>query len=181
MSTPLTFLLFGSSVFVFLAVISIVRGVKVREKAYCVSGLACVLLAFWLALLYFGQLLFGFGFFAAGAIIGLANYSRSTAAASRETVNQQTQTDLSKPLKPAELFSWGGWFKIAARWGNRTATIFYALFNLAFIMILPALLLLFNVGSASVTVLSIVAVIGVLASSVAIFNQQIIKNLKTKQ
>jgi len=175
-------LLVGAAFFLFIAVIGFVRGFKLKETAYCINGVVCVLLSSWLLLMSFGQFVIGIGCFIAGAIIGLANYSKTMAASSREATNQQVQTDLSKPLNISEIFQWSAWFKIAAHYGICKTLLFYVLFNLAFIWIIPAILLLLNVASTSfVTLLSIIMTVSVLVSSLAIFNQQVIKNLKTKQ
>jgi hypothetical protein len=73
MSTLFTLLLFGAAIFLAIATISIIRGVKLKERAYCINGSACVLLSLWMVLMYFSQFVLGMGFFIAGAIIGLAN------------------------------------------------------------------------------------------------------------
>lgn len=178
MNVPLTFLLFGVAVFLFLAVISFIRGFNLKEKAYCINGLVSAMLSCSFLLMFLEQFVIGIGCFIAGAIIGLANYSKTMAAASREAVTQHVETDLSKPLKPAEILSWSGWFKIANKWGKTKSTVFYVLFNLAFIWLVPVLLLIFNFDSPSFVLLSVITVVGVMVSSVAIFNQQVIRNLK---
>jgi hypothetical protein len=181
-STLFTFLLLGAAIFLSIAAISIIRGVKLKESAYCISGLVCVLLSLWMVLMYFSQFVLGMGFFIAGAIIGLANYSKSIKAASREAVTQQKETDVTKPLKISELFSWSGWFKIASRWGIRKTLIFYILFNLGAIWVLPLVLIFLNVGSFNFIVfISVFVTIGVVISSVPIFNHQIINNLEVKE
>jgi hypothetical protein len=181
-STPFTFLLFGAAIFLAIAAIGIIRGIKLKERAYCISGLVCVLLSLWMVLMYFSQFVLGMGFFIAGAIIGLANYSKSMKAASREAVTSHKETDVSKPLKIIDLFSWGGWFKIASRWGIRKALLFYILFNLGSIWVIPLVLLILNVGSFNFIVfIAIFVTVGVVISSVPIFNQQIVKNLEVKK
>ncbi len=182
MAVPLTFLLVGAGFFLLMAAVGIIRGTKLKEKAYCVTGLVCILLSVWLLLMYFNQILFGICFFFAGVLIAFFNYRKSMDATYREATAYASKTDLSKPLKLIEVFSWVGWFKIATHWGTRKATVFYALFNLAFIMIFLALLVLLNVGGISfIAVVSAVAVPGVLVSSIAIFNQQVIRNIKQPQ
>jgi hypothetical protein len=182
MSTLFTFLLLGASIFLGIAAISIIRGVKLKESAYCISGLVSVLLSLWMVLMYFSQFVLGMGFFIAGAIIGLANYSKSMKAASREAVTSHKETDVSKPLKIIELFSWDGWFKIASRRGIRKAQLLYILFNLGFIWILPVVLIILNLGSlVFISFIAILVTVGVVISSVPIFNHQIKRNLEVKE
>jgi hypothetical protein len=181
-SATFTFLLFGAAIFLAIATISIIRGVKLKERAYCINGSVCVLLSLWMVLLYFSQFVLGMGFFIAGAIIGIANYSKSMKAASREAVTQHKETDVSKPFKIMELFSWGGWFKIVHRWGLRKALLFYILFNLGAIWVIPLVLLILNVGSFNFIVfIAVFVTVGVVISSIPVFNQQVVKNLEVKK
>jgi hypothetical protein len=181
MSIPVTFLLFGAAVFLALAAISIIRGVKLKERAYCINGGVCVLLSLFMVLLYFNQVVLGIGFFIAGAIIGFANFSKSMKTASREAVTQHKETDLSRPFRIGELFSWGGWFKIASRWGTRKALLFYVLFNLVAIWFMPVILFILNIGSSSfIAGIAVFVTIVVVITSVPVFYQQVIRNLESK-
>jgi hypothetical protein len=181
MAIPFTFLLFGAAIFLALGAIGIIRGAKLKEKAYCINGVACVLLSLFAVLLYFNQVVLGIGFFIAGAIIGIANISKSMKTASREAVTQHKETDLSKPFKIGELFSWGGWFKIASRLGPRKALLFYVLFNLGAIWIIPVALFILNIGNSPfIAVIAVFVTIGVVITSIPIFYQQVIRNLESK-
>ncbi|MDI9576958.1 MAG: hypothetical protein QM398_02340 [Thermoproteota archaeon] len=181
MSIPLSFLLFGAVGFLVLALIGITRGVKIKERAYQINGLVCILLSVWLVLLYYSQLVLSIGFFIGAAILGLANLSKSIKAASREAVTSHKETDITKPLSVADLFSWGGWFKISTRWGIRKALAAYILFNLGVIWVIPLALLFLNIGSPSfIAIIGVFMTVVVLISSVPIFRQQITKNLPNK-
>lgn len=182
MSISLTFLLFGAAIFLVLGAIGIIRGTKLKETAYCINGVVCVLLSLFMVLLYFNQVILGIGFFIAGAIIGLANFSKSTKVASREAITPYKETDLSGPFKLGEVFSWGGWFKIASRWGSHKALLFYVLFNLGAIWIIPVILFILNIGSSSfIAVITVFVTIGVVITSVPVFYQQVIRNVESKR
>jgi len=182
MNIPMTILLFGAAIFIVLAVIGIIRGFKTKERVYKINSLVCILLSVWLVLLFFNQFILSIGFFVAGAILSLANLSKSIKTASKEAVASRNQVDKSKPLSVSDLFSWGGWFKIAYRWGVRKAMLLYILFNLCFIWLLPIALLIFNIGSPFlVAFIAITVTIGVIISSIPIFNQQVVKNLETEK
>jgi hypothetical protein len=178
---PSSFLLFGAAFFLILAVIGIVRGYKLKEKAYCITGFACVLLSVWLLLFSFKQFILGFGFFIASVVIVLAIRSKVMRATSKEATVIAAKTDLSKSFRFVEIFSWTGWFKIVNRWGKRVALVFYVLFNLVFIWILPVLLLVLDVGGAAFLVILIFGSLMGVVSSVAIFNQQVIRNIDTRK
>jgi hypothetical protein len=181
LGVTLTFLLVGAGFFVLLSVIGFVRGYKLKEKAYCTTGFVCVLLSVWLLLFYFNQFILGFGFFIASVVIALAIRSKVMKATSKETSVIAKKTVLSESLKFVDIFSWTGWFKIVNRWGKRVGLVFYVLFNLAFIWILPVLLLVLDVGKASFWVLIIFGSLIGVVSSVAIFNQQVIRNIDAKK
>lgn len=182
MSIPLTFLLFGAAVFLALGAIGVMRGAKLKERSYCINGVVCVLLSSFMVLLYFNQVVLGIGFFMAGAIIGIANFSKSMKTASREAVTQHKETDLSGPFKLGEVFSWSGWFEIASRWGTRKALAFYVLFNLGAIWIIPVALFILNIGSSFfIAVIAVFVTIGVVITSVPVFYQQVIRNLESKK
>jgi membrane-bound ClpP family serine protease len=112
----LSFLLFVATVFVGVGIFMIIRGFLLKERAFKIIGLVCMLVSVFLVLLYYRQIILGIGFFIVAVILALVNWSKAIEATEREPMVGLTESNLSEPLRITDIFTWGGWFKITNKW-----------------------------------------------------------------
>jgi len=179
MSSPLSALLFGAALFIIIGAIGLIRGFKLKERAYKIYSIVPILLSIWLILLYYRQIILSMGFLLAAGIIALVNRSKPLEATSREVTTAHNEADLSKPLRISDIFTWGGWFKIIKKWGTRKALLLFILFNLCVVELVPIALLIFNIGNIFfVGFFTSILTTSAIIWSIPIFNQQIVRTIE---
>jgi hypothetical protein len=174
-ATPI--LALGMVFFGVMIAVGIVRAYKMKEKAYYISASISGLMLMAMVSVFLFQFVVSIVFFAVAVIISLAGFTRIREAFFQEAVTQSQKTNVSKPFRVRDIFTWTGWFKLAVEWGTHRALCAYLLFNVGIIWLMFSILSIF-IGIFGL-VYAIVFTPIVLIISVAIFYRQIGENLRT--
>lgn len=129
MILPYGFLLFGIVFFGVVAVVNFVKGYRKRERIYCSSGVISSVMVVVLILAVFEQILLMFVLFFVAGVVSLVMLPRMRRVVDREL----EEVDVLSPLRARDFLTYGGWLKLASRWGSGRVVCLYFLLSAAII------------------------------------------------